>query len=133
MGMPKGSRFMIEVATSVEVPPPMPMMPCTAALPDQVVDDGRRAPDLVVGGGIAIGAVLLAHHFDRQAAAPRHLLGADVAGKGRRLLHAEVEQDRLHGPGRQSRCLTKTMSSPRVSRLQTMTMPFLLMFCLILP
>src|SRR5690606_12934550 len=51
--------------------------------------------DLVVGGGVAVAAVLLAHDLDRQAAARRHLLGANVARERRRLLHAEVEQDRL--------------------------------------
>jgi hypothetical protein len=44
---------------------------------------------------VAVAAVLLAHHLDRQAAAQRHVLGADVTREGRRLLHAEVEQDRL--------------------------------------
>ena len=64
-----------------------------SALRHQFVDDRRGAPDLIVGGGIAVGAVLLAHHLDRQAAACRDLLGANVAGERRGLLHAEVEQD----------------------------------------
>src|ERR1019366_10001480 len=67
--------------------------------PDQVVDDRRRTPDLVVGGSIPVGAILLAHHFDGQATARGHLLGSDVARKGWCFLHAEVEQDGFMAPG----------------------------------
>src|ERR1035441_928936 len=57
--------------------------------------NGRRFITEVATRRAAVAAVLLAHRLDRQAAAQRHLLGADVARERRRLFHAEVEQDRL--------------------------------------
>ncbi|MCZ7566880.1 MAG: hypothetical protein M5U08_26210 [Burkholderiales bacterium] len=86
---------MIEVATRVAVPPPMPMMPCTR--PALTSSSTIAAAPLIwfCGRRVAVGTVLLAHHLDREPAARGHLLGADVAGEGRRLLHAEVEQDGL--------------------------------------
>ena len=105
---------MTDVATSVAVPPPMASEnraggvvwdpaelrrigadaddAVPAAPAQQVVDDRGGTGDLVVRGGVAVAAVFLAHDLDRQAAAQRHVLGADVAGKRRRFLHAEVEQ-----------------------------------------
>ena len=73
----------------------MPMMPCTRPALEQFIDDRRRPLDLVAGGGVAVGAIFLAHYLDRHAAAPSYVFGADVAGERRRLLHAEIEQDSL--------------------------------------
>src|SRR5690606_14457200 len=61
----------------------------------EIADDRRGPADLVVRRRVPVGTVFLAHHVDRQAAAQGDLLGAHVPGKRRRLLHAEIDQDRL--------------------------------------
>src|SRR5487761_2665358 len=124
LGMPKGRRCMIEVATSVAVPPPMPMMPCTRpwATSSSTI---AAAPRI----WLLVAASRSERHFSRTTSIgkpPRAAMSSvrmsPGNGGGSSMLKSSSIASR---PRSAMSCLTKTMSSPRVSRLQTMTMPFL--------
>src|ERR1039457_4851737 len=122
--MPKGSCFMMEVATSAAVPPPMPMMPCTR--PCATSSSTIAAAPLI---WLLVAASRSERYFSRTTSIdspPRAATSSVRMSPGKGGGSSMLKSSRMASWPRPSMSrLTKTMSSPRVSRLQTMTMPFL--------
>src|SRR5512140_3201753 len=126
--MPNGSFFMTEVATSVAVPPPMPMMPCTrCCLTRSSTMAAAPAIWLLVARSRSL------RYFSRTtsiARPPRRATSSVVMSPGKGGGSSMLKSSRMGSMPRLAiRSFTNRMSSPRVSRLQTMTMPFRLMRC----
>src|ERR1039457_5381563 len=122
--MPKGSCFMMEVATSAAVPPPMPMMPCTR--PCATSSSTIAAAPLI---WLLVAASRSERYFSRTTSIdspPRAATSSVRMSPGKGGGSSMLKSSRMASwPRSAMSCLTKTMSSPRVSRLQTRTMPFL--------
>ncbi len=121
--MPKGSRFMMEVATRVAVPPPMPMMPCTRPCLSR---SSTIAAAPAIWLLVAVSRSL--RYFSRTTSIgnpPRSATSSVRMSPGKGGGSSMLKSSRMGSWPRSAMSrLTKTMSSPRVSRLQTMTMPF---------
>ncbi len=122
MGSPNGNCFMIDVATSVAVPPPMPMMPCTlpCASRSSTIAAAPRIWLLV-----AVSRSL--RYFSRTTSIgspPRAATSSVRMSPGNGGGSSMLKSSRIGSwPRLAIRSLTNAMSSPRVSRLQTTTIP----------
>src|SRR5690606_17813748 len=113
----------IDVATSVAVPPPIPMMPCTRP--------ARSSSSTIAAAPriwLLVAVARSLRHFSRtpsigsppRAATSSVRMSPANAGGSSMLKSSRIGS----WPRAAIRSFTKTMSSPRVSRLQTITMPF---------